>query len=97
MARVLNRLIESEIRDEMNFPRILNKRAFYFLRKSVASWALKKVSAEWDDLVNITSSGQDLGQCTCGMIERLGLPCKHTLERFFHEETPIPLTFIHPR
>ena len=87
----------SEIQDEMNFPRVLDKRAFYFLRKSVASWPLKKVSAEWDDLVSIISSSQELGPCTCGMIERLGLPCRHTLECFFHDEIPIPLTFIHPR
>lgn len=97
MTRVINRLIESEIQDEMNFPRVLDKRAFYFLRKSVASWPLKKVSAEWDDLVSIISGGQELGPCTCGMIERLGLPCRHTLERFFHDEIPIPLTFTHPR
>jgi hypothetical protein len=31
------------------------------------------------------------------MIERLGLPCKHTLQHVFHEEIPIPLAFIHPR
>ena len=34
MTRVINRLIESEIRDEMDFPLVLDKRAFYFLRES---------------------------------------------------------------
>jgi hypothetical protein len=53
MTRAINRLIESEIQDEMNFTRVLDKRAFHLLRKSVASWPLKKVSTEWDELVSI--------------------------------------------
>ena len=77
--------------------RILDTFIFYSIKGHVASWALLKIGAQWDTLCKMKATGELLGVCQCGMIERFALPCRHTLERSYDERIPIPLTLIHPR
>jgi hypothetical protein len=97
MTRFIHRLKEEEMRDQVKPRRVLDKLAFYNVKSHVASWALLKISEQWDLLCQIKTAGELLGVCQCGMIERFGLPCHHTLERSYDEKIPIPLTLIHPR
>jgi hypothetical protein len=83
--------------DQIKPRRILDAFTFYNIKGHVASWALLKIGAQWDTLCKMKATGELLGVCQCGMIERFALPCQHTLERSYDERIPIPLTLIHPR
>ena len=39
----------------------------------------------------------EVGNCTCGLLERFALPYQHTLEYAYDKDIPIPLALIHPR
>src|SRR4051794_39695957 len=50
MTRFIHRLKEEEMRDQIKPRRVLDKLAFYNVKSHVASWALLKISEQWDSL-----------------------------------------------
>lgn len=57
-----------------------------------------KVLDEYTVLDSLKRTNQLLDlPCTCTLVERFGLPCRHYLERGYDEVIPLPLTLVHSR
>jgi hypothetical protein len=73
-----------------------------FLISSVSKLALKLVKEEWEKLTNLmievaNASLIDLSLCTCELLARYGLPCKHHLLPAYQTGQPLPRSLLHPR
>jgi hypothetical protein len=98
MELAVIRLQTAEQVDKAHNRRVLEQNSWYLIREVVASWPLVVVEKEWTQLAKFRATGEALPQpCRCGLIERFGLPCAHSLERAWDEHLPLPLTLIHSR
>jgi hypothetical protein len=97
MDLAVDRLQEAEQMDKAHNRRVLEGNTWYVIREVVASWPLVKVEGQWAQLAKFKAAGKELLPCDCKLVELLGLPCMHYLERAFDEFIPLPLTLIHSR
>lgn len=98
MKLAVERLQELEQRDRASNRRLLQANEWYLIKEHVASWALMKVLDEYTVLDSLKRTNQLLDlPCTCTLVERFGLPCRHYLERGYDEVIPLPLTLVHSR
>jgi hypothetical protein len=63
---------------------------------------LKLVKEEWEKLTNLMTEVTDanmidLGLCTCELLARYGLPCKHHLLQAYQTGQILPRSILHPR
>jgi len=66
---------------------------------SVSKLALMKVKEEWAKLPAFESevTNTDIIDCSCELLLRYGLPCKHHLLQAYRTGQPIPRSLLHPR
>jgi MULE transposase domain len=97
MIHELETLQEAEQNDRGHGYRLLEANVWYLVKEVIASWPLKVMEREWDQLDRLRAVNAPLPPCYCALVERFGLPCLHYLERAWNEHLPIPLTLIHSR
>ncbi len=83
------------------YPRLAQTYAFADLRYCISNFALDLLQKEWQSITQQTATPTALqvlsGGCSCEIILRFGIACKHHLFRAFRSGKPIPRSLVHPR
>ena len=90
-----------EVQPGVKTLRILTSDRWSFLIGSVSKLALAKAKEEWAKLPSFESeaevTGTNLIDCSCELLLRYGLPCKHYLLQAYQTGQPLPRSLLHPR
>jgi hypothetical protein len=108
-AKRLNQGIKTLLRDldalesesYRAFPRSFDLQAYSLLIGQVTKFAMEKVTQDWEACKQAVSSGITEiianEQCSCELLLRFSLPCKHHLLQAARTGQPIPVSLFHPR
>jgi hypothetical protein len=98
---LLRDLDEEESKSYGLRPRILDLQSFSALRGRVTEWAIIRIAVDWEACKQAVSTGNTEvianTECSCELLLRFSLPCKHYLLRAYTTGTPIPTSLFHPR
>lgn len=106
-SRRLGKTIQSKLRELTveetesggKLPYTLDQRAFVLLADTVSFEAISKISPEWETTKEELLKGSLYPKtaCSCELLIRFGLPCRHYLALPCQNGAPIPQSLIHPR
>ena len=98
---LLRDLDEEESKSYGCTPRTLDLQSFSALRGQVTEWAMSRIAEDWEACKQAVSTGNTEvianEECSCELLLRFSLPCKHHLIRACATGTPIPRSLFHPR
>ena len=79
----------------------LDTQVFKYLINVVSIKAIRWIEEEWIALHELVqeagTADLDLGPCSCQLLLRYSLPCKHYLFRARQTGEPLPKSLVHPR
>lgn len=103
LASDFRKLTRDEVMEAETISRLLDQTAFANTMDYVSRFALDLVSTEWENTKIAVDSGV-LGyndyaspDCTCKLIVRWGLPCRHYLLLSYLQGTPLAKSLFHQR
>jgi hypothetical protein len=98
---LLRDLDEEESKSYGPAPRTLDLQPFKILKGQVTEWAMNCIAEDWEACKQAVSTGTTEiianEECSCELLLRYSLPCKHHLLRACLTGTPIPRSLFHPR
>ena len=92
-------LASEEINSGGKLPRTLDRRAFSQLIDTITIYAIEKIAKEWEDTKEKVddNSLETTELCSCEILLRFSLPCRHYLQEIYRNGQPIPRSLCHPR
>jgi len=98
---LLRDLDEEESKSYGAMPRTLDLQAFSVCTGQVTHYALEKIGKDWETCKQAVSTGTTeiiaKKECSCELLLRFSLLCKHHLLHAAQSGQPIPRSLFHPR
>ena len=98
---LLRDLDEEESKSYGAMPRTLDLQAFSVCTGQITHYALEKIAKDWEACKQAVSTGTTEvianEECSCELLLRFSLPCKHHLLHAAQSGQLIPLSLFHPR
>lgn len=90
------RFAQAENTSQTKVPALLDPPAFTNVVGTITHYAIELIAPEWAAARNLEPSVAYAIECTCELVARLALPCRHR-PLSYYQERPIPLSLVHPR
>jgi hypothetical protein len=98
---LLRDLDEEESKSHGVMLRTLDLQAFSVCTGQITHYALEKIAKDWEACKQAVSTGTTEvianEECSCELLLRFSLPCKHHLLHAAQSGQPIPRSLFHPR